>query len=99
MEEPVGLGPVVFHLIILYTIVCPGYLSDLAPPFPIPNKEVKRVSADDTHSKAELGKVGRSRGIFLKQFLLGKYYIIGNSEISVSVEILFFARLHQCGYI
>ncbi len=39
---------VVFHPFLLYTICRPGYQSDLVPPFPIPNKEVKRVSADDT---------------------------------------------------
>ena len=61
MKYLMGLMIIVFHLFILYTITCPGYPSDLVPPFPIPNKEVKRVSADDTHSKAELGKVGRSQ--------------------------------------
>lgn len=49
---------------VFYNTYCSGCLSDLEPTFSIPNKVLKRVSADDTHPKAGLGKVGRSQGFF-----------------------------------
>ena len=34
----------------------PGYWSDVVPTFPISNKVLKRVSADDTPAKAAMGE-------------------------------------------
>ena len=58
-------------------------MSDLEPPFLIPNKEVKQVSANDTHSKAELGKVGHSQGILLE--------VVPTDEI-VGIQLLISAK-------
>ena len=61
----VTLFTLAVSFILQYNNPCLGYWSDLAPPFHIPNKVVKQISADDTHCKARVGKVGRSQGFFL----------------------------------
>lgn len=65
---------------VIYNSTCLGYLSDLEPPFPIPNKEVKRVSADDTRRKSRLGKLGRSQGIFFAILSILDFILYTRSE-------------------
>ena len=56
--------------IVEYNIFCLGSLSNLDPPFLIPNKVVKQIRADDTRAKADSGE-SRSppRRFFLVNFI------------------------------
>src|SRR3989344_8454990 len=65
----VTLFTLAVSFILQYNNPCLGYWSDLAPPFHIPNKVVKQISADDTHCKARVGKVGRSQDFFWPKFI------------------------------
>jgi len=44
-----------------------GLRSDMAPPLPIPNREVKHVSAHDTRSQSAVGKIGKAGGLKSKK--------------------------------
>jgi hypothetical protein len=46
----------------------PGDISEVVPPVPIPNTEVKRLSADDTEGAGPCGKYVIARRLFLFLF-------------------------------
>ena len=53
----------------------------MAPPLPIPNREVKHVSAHDTRSQSAVGKIGQGRRTqeqkerILSQFLMSTIHL------------------------
>ncbi len=59
-----------------------GYLSDLVPPDPIPNSEVKRVSVDDTITQSVEGTIDRSQAFFLAKIGLSDILQYADKRVS-----------------
>lgn len=60
-------------------------MSDVAPPLPIPNREVKRISAYDTKDDRFFGKMGHRQEISLfklNQHKLRRVFITENGSPS-----------------